>query len=167
MGPTPQRPPLRDAPPVAAFRVRPARRGDGDGLSALLRELGYPNAADTQTVHWVVSHPEIEVFVAVDGGDKPVGMLSFSHHPQLRLKGRIGTIDELVVSVAWRGKGVGRALLQKAVDRARTLTVKRLELHAPEELGEPARGFFEKCGFRPTGTTVFRYSELEVPRTPR
>jgi hypothetical protein len=30
-----------------------------EALSALLRELGFTEGSDTQTVHWVTSHPEI------------------------------------------------------------------------------------------------------------
>jgi GNAT superfamily N-acetyltransferase len=151
---------------ASTFRIRPARRGDAEALATLLKELGYPNAADNQTVNWVVSHPEIEVIVAADGADRPVGMLSFSHRPQLRMKGRIGTIDELVVTQAWRGKGVGKALLQKVVERARTLTVKRLELTVHVELGPPPAPFLEKCGFASAGGTVFRYPGFDFMRAP-
>ncbi len=114
-----------------AFRVRLARRGDGEHLGALLLELGYPGAGDTGTVHWVLSHPEIEVYVAGDAQDRPIGLLSLSHRPQLRLSGRVATIDELVVAAAWRRRGVARALMQRALERARVLSVKRLELQLP------------------------------------
>src|SRR5262249_61124721 len=120
--PLPPRP--RPAPPPA-FRVRLARRGDGEQLGLLLAELGHAGAGDTATVHWVLSHPEIEVHVAADGSDRPLGLLSFSHRPQLRLSGRIATIDELVVLPGARRQGVGRALVQRALERARALAVKR------------------------------------------
>src|SRR5215467_5805648 len=95
-----------------AFRVRLARRGDGEQLGLLLAELGHAGAGDTATVHWVLSHPEIEVHVAADGSDRPLGLLSFSHRPQLRLSGRIDTLtararehDELVPSGCRPGPG--------------------------------------------------------------
>ena len=40
-----------------------------------------------------------------------------SHRPQLRMRGRIATIDELVVTEPWRKRGVGKALLEKAIER--------------------------------------------------
>ena len=131
-----------------AFRIRRARRGDAEALAALLRELGFPEGSDTQTVHWVTSHPEIEIFVACDPQDRPVGMLSLSHRPQLRLRGRIATVDELVVTEAWRRRGVGKALLLHAIERAKVLSVKRLELAARQDSssGDTAR-FYESCGF--------------------
>lgn len=126
----PLSPGLGPAAPTA-FRVRLARRGDGEYVGALLAELGHPGAGDTGTTHWVLSHPEIEVYVAADAQDRPIGLLSLSHRPQLRLSGRIATIDELVVSKAWRRKGVARALMQRALERTRVLSVKRVELQLP------------------------------------
>jgi GNAT superfamily N-acetyltransferase len=141
------------------FRVRPARRGDGEALAALLAELGYPGSADTSTVHWVLSHPEMAVIVAADAQDKPVGMITLSHRPQLRLKGRIVTIDELVVAAAWRRKGVGKALMKHALERARVLTAKRVELHTHKSRGEAVRAFYEACGFQEVDSLVMRLTE--------
>jgi GNAT superfamily N-acetyltransferase len=145
--PDPQRP---------LFRVRVARRGDADALAALLVELGYPNATDQATVHWVISHPEIEVLVAGDPQDKPVGMITLSHRPQLRARGRIATVEELVVAEAWRGKGVGRELVRHAIERARSLSVKQLELVSHRGRAQYARGFYLKCGFTEADAAVVR-----------
>jgi N-acetylglutamate synthase-like GNAT family acetyltransferase len=148
----------------AGFKVRDARRGDGDGIATLLKELGYPGAAELSTVNWVVSHPEIEIFVATDGRDRPIGLLSMSHRPQLRLNGRIATIDELVVASAWRRRGVGRALLQRAVEKAKSLTCKRLELVTHRGRGDYVRQFYAACGFDEVDSTVLRFGELDFQR---
>jgi GNAT superfamily N-acetyltransferase len=139
--------PSPSAATVPGFRIRRARRGDAEALASLLRELGFPEGSDTQTVHWVTSHPEIEIFVACDAQDRPVGMISLSHRPQLRLKGRIATVDELVVTESWRRRGVGRALLLHAIERTRVLSVKRLELAARGAQGDGLARFYQACGF--------------------
>lgn len=153
------------SPDTPAFRIRRARRGDADSLAALLREMGYPQGSDAQTVHWAISHPEIEIFVAADAQDRPVGMVSLSHRPQLRLRGRIATVDELVVTEAWRRRGVGRALLQQVIERAgtRALGVKRLEVsvYGDEARRESLKRFYGSCGFVETDRMVLRYGELE------
>jgi GNAT superfamily N-acetyltransferase len=136
----------RPAPPPP-FRIRLARRGDGEHLAALLNILGHPGAGDTSTVHWVLSHPEIEVYVAGDAQDHPIGLVSLSHRPQLRLSGRIATIDELVVLPAWRRRGVARALIQRALERARVLSVKRVELQLPSLPPEETVAFCLALGF--------------------
>lgn len=133
---------------TSPFRVRLARRGDGEQLGLLLAELGHAGAGDTATVHWVLSHPEIEVHVAADASDRPLGVLSFSHRPQLRLSGRIATIDELVVLPSARRQGVGRALVKRALERAKVLSVKRVELQLPSVPDEATYRFCEAMGFR-------------------
>jgi N-acetylglutamate synthase-like GNAT family acetyltransferase len=130
------------------FKVRPGRRGDAEGIRALLAELGL--ASDAQTVTWIVSHPEMELLVAADPLDKVVGLLALSHRPRAHLAGRVMTIDELVVAQAWRRRGVGRELLKRAVDRAKVLGVKRVEVQTLAT-GDPAvdtflsAGGFERC----------------------
>ncbi len=158
MQPTPSKTP---APDVPSFRIRRARRGDAESLASLLREMGYAQGSDAQTVHWVISHPEIEVFVAADPQDRPVGMVSLSHRPQLRLRGRIATVDELVVTETWRRRGVGRALMQQVIERcgARALSVKRLEVSAYAL--EEVQGFYEACGFTQVDRMVMRHIDLE------
>lgn len=129
----------------------------------LLVELGYPDATDHPTIHWVISHPEIEVFVAGDSSDRAIGMVTFSHRPQLRARGRIGRIEELVVTASWRRKGVGRELVKRVVERSKVLSVKRLELVTHVEAPE-ARGFFAACGFTPSGSELLSLVEAEPTR---
>ncbi len=147
-----------------AFRIRPARRGDVDALAQLLAELGYPGSADQATVHWVISHPEIEVLVASDAQDKAMAMVTFSHRPQLRAKGRVAMIEELVVTESWRRRGVARELLKRVVERARSLSVKHLELVTHDAKAEHLRPFFEACGFQAADVSVMRHSELVLIR---
>jgi GNAT superfamily N-acetyltransferase len=125
-------------------------------LASLLAELGYPNAADQATVHWVISHPEIEVLVAGDPHDKVVGMITLSHRPQLRVKGRVATIEELVVSEPWRRRGVGRELLRHAIERARSLSVKQVEIVTHRGRQEYIKPFYEACGLHELDAAVLR-----------
>lgn len=147
----------------AGFRLRPARRGDRDAVYELLLQLGYDKLsrdAVGSALAWVLSHPEMEVVVAADALDKAIGLISFSHRPQLRLGGRIFTIDELVVSAAWRNKGVGKALLAAAVARARILGVKRVELTTHRGRDSYARAFYEKNGFSEKDSAVVRHKDF-------
>ena len=142
-------------------KIRRARRGDRESIAALLKELGYPDAGDAGSLLWVLNHPEVEVWVAVDKLDRPVAFLSLSHRPQLRLSGRITTIDELVVSEAWRGKGVGSQLLATAIDRAKALSAKRVELMTHRGRESFRRSFYVKNGFVEADTAVLRFGALE------
>lgn len=143
------------AAPPPAFKCRPARRGDADPVKMLLAELGF--TGDAATVTWIVSHPEMELIVAADSFDKVIGFVALSHRPNLRHAGRIATIDELIVAKAWRRKGVGRELLKRAMDRAKVLGVKRLEIQSLDDGGgEDARPFFDKMGLKAAGLGVYK-----------
>ncbi len=151
------------SPPNAqpVFRIRPARRGDAEAIKSLLGELGYPKGGDAATVNWLISHPEMELFVAGDALDKAIGVISLSHRPQLRVQGRIATIDELVVTAAWRRRGVGRALVKRAIERAKVLSCKRIELVTHRRRDEVPRAFYEACGLVEANVAVFRLAEIE------
>ncbi|MBK7865148.1 MAG: GNAT family N-acetyltransferase [Archangiaceae bacterium] len=123
-------------------------------MKALLAELGFQG--DSATVTWIVSHPEMELMVAADGFDKVIGFVALSHRPNLRHGGRIATIDELVVGKAWRRKGVGRELLKRALERAKVLGVKRLEVQSLEANGEEGAPFLKACGMAEAGLHVFK-----------
>jgi N-acetylglutamate synthase-like GNAT family acetyltransferase len=147
------------------IKIRPARRTDREAIASLLREMGYADAADTSTMFWVLNHPEIDVFIAADAYDRAVGMVSLSHRPQLRLRGRIATVEELVVTANWRSKGVGSKLLAAAVARAKALSARRVEL-ASNPLSQGKRpSFFERNGFFEAEHSVLRLAELEKARS--
>lgn len=141
-------------PKAPSFKVRPARRGDAQGIVAILNEAGA--TADTQTFTWIISHPEMEVLVAADALDKVIGVVSLSHRPLLKVGGRAATIDELGVSRAWHRRGVGRELLKRAVERARVLGVKRLEVQTFQGVTPELEAFFKSTGFEPAQVGVFR-----------
>jgi N-acetylglutamate synthase-like GNAT family acetyltransferase len=141
--------------------VRQARRGDAEAIKSLLGELGYTRGGDAATVNWIISHPEMEIFVAADSLDKAIGVVALSHRPQLRLQGRVASIDELVVAAQWRRRGVGRALVKRAVERAKVLSVKRVELVSHRPRAEAPRAFYEACGFAEADVIAFRLTETE------
>lgn len=146
--------PVASAPKTPSFKVRPARRGDAQGIVAILNEAGA--TADTQTFTWIISHPEMEVLVAADALDKVIGVVSLSHRPLLKVGGRAATIDELGVSRAWHRRGVGRELVKRAVERARVLGVKRLEVQTFQGVTPELETFFKATGFEPAQVGVFR-----------
>jgi N-acetylglutamate synthase-like GNAT family acetyltransferase len=139
---------------VPPFKVRPARRGDAQGIVTILNEIGA--TADSATFTWIISHPEVEVLVAADALDKVIGVVTLSHRPLLKVGGRAASIDELGVARGWVRKGVGRELLRRAVERARVLGVKRLEVQTFSAVTGELEAFFRATGFEPTSVGVFR-----------
>ncbi|HYM34082.1 MAG TPA: GNAT family N-acetyltransferase, partial [Steroidobacteraceae bacterium] len=82
--------------------------------------------------------PVCQHILAIDASGKAIGT------GRIDDKGKIG---RLAVLPEWRKLGVGRAILQKAVDLAREDNLKRVYLHAQVS----AMGFYEREGFTSYG----------------
>ncbi len=118
---------------AADFKIRPFRRGDRQAAQTLLEEAGYPlSPADcAAVVAWICSHPETEAFLAVDVADHPLGLISLSHRPQMRIGGRIGTVEILYVKPEHRRQGLGKALIEQVLARTQALGCRRVEANVP------------------------------------
>jgi predicted GNAT family N-acyltransferase len=67
-----------------------------------------------------------------------------------------GRIGRMAVLAAWRGRGVGGAILAALRDEARRLGMRETHLHAQSH----ARAFYEKHGYRAEGD---EYVEAGIP----
>jgi RimJ/RimL family protein N-acetyltransferase len=153
----------------AEFVVRPADPGDAEGLTRLAESVsGEPEA-------WLISadgewrsvgderrylkalrrYPHAAVFVAERSADGAmIGRLSVARdtHPASAHVADIG----LMVAKDARRQGVGRALLDAAVDWARVAGVRKLELHV-FPWNEPAITLYETFGFEREGFRKAHY----------
>ena len=100
-------------------------------------------ADERRYLRTIQRYPDAAVFVAEDG-DRIVGRLSLSRdpHPASRHVADLG----LMVAASHRRRGIGRALLQQAVDWARDNAVAKLELHVFPDNG-PAIALYDSFGF--------------------
>jgi L-phenylalanine/L-methionine N-acetyltransferase len=145
---------------VSEFAIRRAEPSDAGALVDLARAIGSePEGWLITTNDWrsagderrylksIRRHAHAAVYVA-EGPDRIVGRLSVGRdpHPASRHVADLG----LMVAKDWRRRGVGRALLQAAVDWARASGVRKLELHVFPH-NEPAIRLYELFGFRREG----------------
>ena len=147
-------------PRTAGVLVRRARPGDASQVLALVKELGYdPDERRYDEIFaQVARHPEAAVFVAVDGLHV-IGYLALSHRPQIRLGHRAAVIDELAVDESRRGDGIGTALLSAAIDYARSIGCRRVELHTRRSRESYQRGFYATHGFVEIDSALMRLDE--------
>lgn len=154
------RPPLSSPSPSTGkdYRLRPLKRGDREAAFRLLAADGWvvPAMEQEMALSWVVQHPELESFVAHDAVaySRLYGMITMSHRPQLRLGGRVASIDLFVVAQEQRHKGIGHDLLGQALRRAEALGCKRVEMLLPEPRDD-RHGFFENAGFVNNGNDLY------------
>lgn len=83
----------------------------------------------------------------VDG--KVVGMCTLQTHISTAKGARVGMVEDVVVDVEHRGKGVGAALLRTLEEWAVANGLSRLQLQADRD-NQPALGFYRRQGWHLT-----------------
>ena len=151
---------------MSGFVVREAVPGDAPGLVALAQAVGgEPEGWLIADESWrgvseerrylkaIRRHPHAAVFVAENGAEI-VGRLSVARdpHPASFHVADLG----LMVAADHRRRGIGRALLERAVERAAESRVRKLELHVFPH-NEPAIALYESFGFAREGFRKAHY----------
>jgi GNAT superfamily N-acetyltransferase len=152
-----------DAP--APLRIEPAAEADVPLILAFIRELAeYERMLDRVVATEAVLHeqlfgarPGAEVVIARWAGE-PAGFALFFHNFSTFLGRRGLYLEDLFVRPAYRGRGVGRALLAHLARAAVERGCGRLEWWVLD-WNEPAIGFYRALGAEPMSDwTVFRLS---------
>jgi ribosomal protein S18 acetylase RimI-like enzyme len=81
------------------------------------------------------------------GGDPPAGIVQLRYRYGVWWDAEDCHVEDVFVRSEARGSGLGRALVQAAIDRARARGCRRLELDTAEE-NVPALGLYRSLGFR-------------------
>jgi RimJ/RimL family protein N-acetyltransferase len=149
------------------IRVRPAGPSDASALVALAEEVGSEDgrwilATETwrsvsderRYLRTVQRHPDAAVFVADDDG-RIVARLSLSRdpHPASRHVADLG----LMVAERSRRQGIGRMLLDQAVEWGSVAGIRKLELHV-FPWNEAALALYESFGFEREGYRKGHYA---------
>jgi GNAT superfamily N-acetyltransferase len=140
--------------------IRPATFDDAQALAPLLGELGYPAGAEQvrERIRRLLGpagvSPSDSVFVA-ETGDGVVGMLSVHRFRGLHADDDVALITALVVTEQARGLGVGRRLVDRAIETARGWGCSRLLVTTHVRRAD-AHAFYERIGFELTGRRYVR-----------
>jgi GNAT superfamily N-acetyltransferase len=130
---------------------RPATSADLSGILALLRELNPedPELAPSESAGiWteILGNPRIRYLVAVDSG-KVVGTCHVLVVPNLTRSGRpYALVENVVVDGAHRRRGIGRSLMDLAVDFAKSMHCYKVMIQSSAKRSE-AHAFYQDLGF--------------------
>jgi ribosomal protein S18 acetylase RimI-like enzyme len=129
-----------------------------EAFARLIPQLSSSNPAPTETELAAICESEASVLLLAidrDTDDRILGSLTLAWF-------RIPTgvrawIEDVVVDEAARGHGVGELLNRAALDRARELGAKTVELTSRPSR-EAANRLYQRIGFAARDTNVYRYS---------
>jgi ribosomal protein S18 acetylase RimI-like enzyme len=146
-------------------QVRRASPGDAPEVARLLHdfqeEFDEPSpGVETLTERYreLIRKREMTVLLV---GDGPGGFAQLRYRPTVYSAGLYAYLEELYVVPSLRGKGLGRALLEAAMDAARAEGADHMEL-GTSETDTAARALYESVGFTnregsPDGPVMFYY----------
>ena len=139
---------------IEATEVTPALI---EAFNRLVPQLSKSNLPPTAAeLALIVEAPASILLIAVDPADEAIlGSMTLAWF-------RIPTgvrawIEDVVVDEAARGRGVGEALNRAALERARLLGAKTVDLTSRPSR-EAANRLYQRLGFEPRETNVYRFS---------
>jgi ribosomal protein S18 acetylase RimI-like enzyme len=158
-----------DAIPLAALLARVFAATYGAAIPAAILDSYQERVFAPEIVAAQLVRPDAPALVAIGGG-APVGasMLAPGAPKQYALPGAV-ELSRLYVDVAWQGRGVGRALLDRTFGLARDHGYHAIWLCAWER-NDTARAFYQAHGFRtfgraPVWVDTVRFDDLLMQRT--
>ena len=134
--------------------IRQLATGDLETVLRLLVELNdCAHAATTleleriqESFAHMQKHDEYKNFVALVA-DQVVGLLSMVYYKSFYHRGGTALINELVVSESFRGRGVGRDIVEHAIEISRADGMDEIEV-GTEKSNLGAMKFYRKVGFK-------------------
>lgn len=125
-----------------------------EGLQNILPQLS-PSLAcipDKNHLENVIKSESITLFIAKYDG-KIVGTLTLAIYPTPLT--RKAWIEDVVTDNAIRGKGIGKLLIEAALEYAQKLGIEKVDLTSSNDR-IAAHGLYKKTGFEKRDTSVFR-----------
>lgn len=142
--------------------VREARAGDLEAMVALLDvlfsaepEFVPDRAAQLRGLTQILADPAIGTLLIAERRGAVVGMVNLLYTVSTALGAPAALLEDVVVRAEERGRGVGGALLNAAVETARRRGCARITLHA-DAGNVAAQRFYRRAGFEASAMLPMR-----------
>ena len=142
--------------------IREATEKDLPAIKALMVELieavddtgGYDVDTALENCRILLKNADSHILVA-EADRNVIGVVNLDIRRTILHSGLSGLIDEIVVAESYRGKGVGRKLIDAAVEKCRLSGCCEIEV-STEFTNTKARSFYKSCGFEEMGVFLER-----------
>ena len=128
---------------MKTMRVRTISARDVERIRSLVKQLS-PKAElpDAARIRKMLKGHDVELWVVKDD-ERIVGMGTLATAPLLRWS--YATIEDVVVDEAYRGKGLGKAIMRKLLERAHAKGARHVDLTSRPDRVE-ANKLYQKLG---------------------
>lgn len=111
--------------------------------------------AQTQGLEAIINGQDIGAILVARQSGAVIGMVNILYTISTALGGRVGLLEDMVVSPKCRGQGVGSQLLSHALEFAKSNGCRRITL-LTDGSNASAQRFYQRHGFSCSAMTVFR-----------
>ena len=111
---------------------------------------------DSKLVKKIVSFPGSFIFVAKSSEGNIIGMITLVSYPMFYGSGK-AWIEDVVVDQSCRGQGIGKALIKKALDKAKEEKIKSINLTSRPSR-KRANSLYTEIGFVCRNTNCYRFA---------
>jgi ribosomal protein S18 acetylase RimI-like enzyme len=129
--------------------IRQADFSDFEDILSLLKQLWPKNQFDFDTTKAVFNRnlkSDYKRIICAVQDSKIIGYCSMTIKNSLWQQGLLGNVDELVVDDKYRGKGIGKKLMDSITNIAEQIECKKIELDSGLHR-EDSHEFYKKLGF--------------------
>ena len=127
-----------------------------DDLLGLMKELNPELTVTPAQQRRAVGAPGTRIFIAENDEKRIVGCATLCVFESPT--GRKASVEDVVVLPAYRGQGIGRALMQRIIDFAGS-KLSPIDLHLTSNpLREEANALYQTLGFEKRDTNVYKMS---------
>lgn len=132
------------------LQIRPMLESDYQAVFRLYRRLvgkiNHCEADFARIFQHFFEDIDREAFVA-DVHSKVIGFVTLYYLEVFHQGGYVASIQELIITEEFRGRGVGRSLMEFVKQKSREKECRGLEV-ATDLLGRDAQLFYQRCGWR-------------------
>jgi ribosomal protein S18 acetylase RimI-like enzyme len=133
------------------LQIRPVAEGDYDDIYRLYRQLISSNRCQSENdfariFKSLLNSQEREAFVATVH-NRVIGFVTLYYLDVFHYGGQVASIQELVVTEEFRGRGVGQALVEFVKKQTAERNCHGLEV-ATDLWQGGAKSFYKRCGFQ-------------------
>ncbi len=145
---------MRNDAGTTQVQIRPAVLEDTERIAVLAGQLGYPVTAEDmlRRLRELLAEPTLAVYVAAMGAGPVVGWVGVRISPTVTHDHLVEVIG-LVVDEDWRGRGIGRLLLERVEAWARERGHQTLYLRT-NVVRQRAHELYRRVGFRELKTSL-------------